>query len=56
MLLKPLSTNAFYAALFLGVAVVVSTALAEPVFGPLFETPSAQHLLRTFVVPIVSGS
>lgn len=55
MLLKPLSQNAFFAALVVSSAVFVSVALSEPMFGALFEKPGVQDWLRAVVVPMLAG-
>jgi hypothetical protein len=55
MLLKPLSTNAFYASLAVGVGIITTIGISGPVFRPLFETPGMQDFLRTVVVPLIGG-
>ena len=52
MLLKPLSHNVFYASLMVLSALLVSVALAEPVFGGLMDTPAVDQALRQVVVPL----
>lgn len=54
MLLKPLSTNVFFAVLLVTTAVMVSLALAEPVFGPVFEAEGPREFLRRVVVPLLT--
>ena len=53
MLLKPLSVNLFFASLVVTSAVLVSFALAQPVFGPLFASAGMQDWLRQVVVPML---
>jgi len=52
MLLAPMSQNAFYAVLLVTAGVLVSLALAQPVFGPMMQSPAMQDWLREVVVPM----
>lgn len=52
MLLAPLSENTFYAVILVVAGVLVSMALAQPVFGPLMHSPAMQDWLREVVVPM----
>jgi hypothetical protein len=51
-----LSANVFYVSLFVAAAVMVGVGISGPVFGPLFETPAMQDLLRQVVVPLFIGA
>jgi len=50
--LKPLSQTTYFVALLAVSAVIVSWALAEPVFGTVMDTPVVQDVLRQVVVPL----
>ncbi len=52
MLLKPLSSNAFFAGLLVLSTTLVSVAMAQPVFGTLMHSPIMQGWLREVVVPM----
>jgi len=55
MLLKPLSVNVFYAALVVTTLLLVSAALAKPVFGDLLASAEMQDWLRQVVVPMLTA-
>ena len=55
MLLKPLSQNVFFASLVVSSILLVSAALAQPVFGPLFASAEMQDWLRQVVVPMLTA-
>lgn len=52
MLLKPLSTNYFYAALALAVATLITLGLSEAAFAPMFDHPGVKDFLRQVVAPM----
>ena len=52
MLLKPLSTNVFYAAIFVTVVLGVALALAQPVFGGVVASEGMHDWMRSVLVPM----